>query len=102
VCAEHGGDLLKVAAGGDDGVTSGQGGFGDVHAHPPAGAGDEPDLLLTHAGCTSLVSILSISVGTRRLSGGASATEPRVGLKRESLMMGLLTGTLSTGGAPVG
>jgi hypothetical protein len=40
--------------------------------------------------------------GTRRLSGGASATEPRVGLKRESLMMGLLTGTLSTGGAPVG
>ena len=102
MCSKHGANLFGVAASGDHGVTCGQGGLGDVDTHAPTGACDEPDLLLTHAGCTSLVSILSISVGTRRLSGGASATEPRVGPKRESLMMGLLTATLSTGGAPVG
>jgi hypothetical protein len=43
-------------------VTGSQGGLRDIDAHSPAGAGYEPDLLLTHAGCTSLVSILSISL----------------------------------------
>jgi hypothetical protein len=46
VCAEHEGDLLGVAAGGDDSVTGSQGRIGDVDAHAPAGAGDEPDLVL--------------------------------------------------------
>ena len=62
VCSEHGADLLEVAAGGDDGVTGGQGGFGDVDAHAPAGAGDEPDtVLITHAASTSFCSIHSSS-----------------------------------------
>jgi hypothetical protein len=50
VCAEHGGDLLGVAAGGHDGVTDSQGGLGDVDAHAATGARDEPDILVTHAG----------------------------------------------------
>ena len=50
VCSEHGGDLLGVAAGGDDGVTGSQGGLGDIDAHAATGAGDEPDIvLITHA-----------------------------------------------------
>ena len=55
MCSERGGDLLGVAAGGDDGVTGGQGGLGDVDAHAAAGAGDEPNLLVTHAGALLLL-----------------------------------------------
>ena len=54
VCSEHEGDLLGVTAGGNDCVTGGQGGLGDVDAHAAAGAGDEPNLLLTHAGALLL------------------------------------------------
>ncbi len=48
-------DLLGVAAGGDDRVTGGQGGLGDVDAQAAAGAGDEPDLLVTHVGALLLL-----------------------------------------------
>ena len=48
MCSERGGDLLGVAAGGDDRVTGGQGGLGDVDAHAATGAGDEPNILVTH------------------------------------------------------
>ena len=46
--AERRTDRLGVAAGRDDGMAGGECGLGDVHAHAAAGAGDEPDLLLTH------------------------------------------------------
>ena len=49
VRTDRGADPLGVAAGGHDRVPGGQGRPGDVHAHAAAGAGDEPDLLLTHA-----------------------------------------------------
>ena len=48
---------LGVAAGGDDRVAGGQGGLGDVDAHAAAGAGDEPDLLVSHAGALLLPDI---------------------------------------------
>ena len=73
VLADRRADLLGVAAGGDDRVTGGQGGLGDVDAHAAAGAGDEPNLLVSHAGallllgsCRSARSISHIS-GTPRV-----------------------------------
>ena len=40
---------VGVAAGGDDRVAGGERGLRDVDAHAAAGAGDEPDLLVSHA-----------------------------------------------------
>jgi hypothetical protein len=48
VGAEHGADPLGAAAGGNDGVTGSERGLGEVDAHATAGAGDEPDLLVSH------------------------------------------------------
>src|SRR6266545_4442669 len=39
---------VGVAAGGDDGVAGGEGRLRDLDAHAAAGAGDEPNLLLSH------------------------------------------------------
>ena len=92
----HGGDLLGVAAGGDDGVTGGQGRFGDVDAHAPTGSGDEPNLLLSHAGVLLLLDPQVVQAPPYRW---CTATEPRVGRLREPLTMGLLTGTLYLNGS---
>ena len=48
VVAERRGDLLGVAAGGDDGVAGGQRSLGDVDAQAAACAGDEPNLPVLH------------------------------------------------------
>jgi hypothetical protein len=46
--AQRRGDAFGIAAGGDDGVTGGERGSGDVDAQTAPGAGDEPDLLVGH------------------------------------------------------
>ena len=84
-------DLLGVSSGGDDRVTSGQRGLGDVDPQAAAGAGDEPDLLVTHV-VHSLFD-LEVVLGTA-LSVVCTATKPRAGRRWEPLLMGLLTGTL--------
>jgi hypothetical protein len=48
VGAEGSADPLRVAAGGDHSVAGGEGGLGDVDAHPAPRAGDEPDPLVSH------------------------------------------------------
>jgi hypothetical protein len=48
VRSERRADPLGVASGGDDGVADGQGGRGDVDAHPAPRTGDEPHLLVSH------------------------------------------------------
>ena len=52
VVADRRRDLRGIAAGGDDGVAGGQGGLGDVDAQATARAGDEPNLLVSHAMCS--------------------------------------------------
>ena len=93
-CAERRGDLLGVAAGGDDRVTGGQGGLGDVDAQAAAGAGDEPNLLVTHVCCTPSLDLRVLS-GRTASSGVALPPNHAAGRAWETLMMGLLTGTLS-------
>jgi hypothetical protein len=44
------GDTLGLAGGGDHRVAGRQCRLGDVDAHAAAGAGDEPNLLVSHAG----------------------------------------------------
>ena len=39
-------DAVRVTGGGDDGVPGRQRGLGQIDAQAPAGAGDEPNLLL--------------------------------------------------------
>jgi hypothetical protein len=60
VPADCGGDLARIAPGGDDVVTGGERGASDVDAHTAAGAGDEPHLLVSR-GCVHVV-VLSSSV----------------------------------------
>lgn len=45
---ERFGHCIRVAAGGDHGMASCEGCFGDVDAHAAARASDEPGLLLSH------------------------------------------------------
>jgi ATP-dependent helicase YprA (DUF1998 family) len=41
-------DGLRATAGGDDGIAGSQRGLGDVHTHATAGAGNKPNLLVSH------------------------------------------------------
>jgi Kef-type K+ transport system membrane component KefB len=89
VRAERGADPLGVASGGDDGVAGGQGGLGDVDAHAAAGAGDEPNLLVSHPSALLLVDLRA----GHRVIGGALPTTPAAGGSWETLMREVLTGT---------
>jgi hypothetical protein len=54
VGADGSADPLGVAAGGDHSVPGSESGLGDVDAHPAPRAGDEPNLLVSHAGAPFL------------------------------------------------
>ena len=54
VRSDGGCDLRGVTSGSDNRVTGSQGGLGNVDTHAPARAGDEPNLLVTHAGALLL------------------------------------------------
>ena len=49
---EGSGDAVGVAGGGDYGVAGGERRLGDVDAHAAASAGDEPNVLVSHASTT--------------------------------------------------
>jgi hypothetical protein len=72
VLAQGGGDGLGVAGGGDHGVAGRERRPGDVDAHATAGAGDEPNLLVSHQ--TALPSVERLV--RHRAIGGARRTEP--------------------------
>jgi hypothetical protein len=65
------GDGVGVAGGSDHGVTGGQGGLGDVDAHPAAGARDEPNLLVSHASALPSVALPVHRRVSHRIIGGA-------------------------------
>lgn len=74
------GDLGGVAGGGDDGVAGVEGGLGQVDAHAAGGAGDEPDRGdVTHTENAFREVDISMKAPGQPL--------------RESLSMGLMTGT---------
>ena len=81
--AERVGDAVGVAGGGDHRVAGGQRRPGDVDAQAASCAGDEPDLLVSHAVCTSFVADPSVSLALV----GVTSTEPagcgRVGVPVE-------------------
>jgi hypothetical protein len=81
VLANGRGDVVGVAGGGDHGVASGERRLGDVDAHAPTGAGDKPDLLLSHA---NALPSLEQRMG-HRVIGGAGSTQSASGQKRETL-----------------
>jgi hypothetical protein len=94
VGAEGSADPLGVAAGGDHGVTGGQGGLDDLDAHAAAGTGDEPNLLVSHASALPLVDVPSTASFAVALS-----TRPAGAGRWETLLRGVLAGTPSDGGA---
>jgi hypothetical protein len=61
VVTERGGDPRRVASGGDHGVAGGQRRLGDVDANAASGAGDQPDLLLSHV--CALLGLTGTSTG---------------------------------------
>ena len=61
----------RAAGGGDDGVAGREGGLGDVDAHATAGAGDEPNLLVSHLAFTSS----GRSVSSRRVVRGGEGLQ---------------------------
>ena len=71
--AERSRDPLGVAAGGDHSVAGGQRGLGDVDAHAAAGAGDEPNLLVSHA---SALPSVDLRVGHRSSAAHPPRNQP--------------------------
>ena len=73
--AECGGDAVGVAGRADDRVAGGECRAGDVDAHAAPCASDEPDLLVSHVGCPSVV---CVSLSTSTQPPGAAGWESRL------------------------
>ncbi len=97
VLAEGRGDGVGVAGGGDHRMAGGQCGLGDVDAHATAGAGDEPNLLVSHAGCTSFWLMCLWAPRHRRCTVHQTSQRGEVA----DPVRGVLAGTPSRAGALV-